>query len=723
MNEISLPEITSKIKKLIKSNNLKEITLLINKGDNLMNSVDADTIQVVEYLNIKSDFSKWNKEFELAASFLEDALKYSKYLDKSEITSHLLIKLANIYQKASDYKSAYRIYKDSYKIFLDMNDGYGVIKSTIAMADVCIIQSNYQKSLELLNKAREYSNSYNEKSLDILILQSIGKNYYSISQYDKALEYYTQCIDLCEEDDFEMMASILSQIADIYDARGDLHLALKNNMDALEIRREIGTNKRAIALSLSSIANIYEKIGELNLAFNTHSEALHIFDEERDVLNMALTYSQIGKILYKQGELLKSLEFLTNSLKMQETIGFKNKGETYNLIGEIFYNQKDFEKAINYQNRAVAAYLELNNNNDIIHPYFSLFMVSISLQDEGLQTSFFELIRNLYHNDPNNMKISVHYQMANAILLKNSGRRVKLGKAEMIFDEIINSTVIDHNLVILASQQKMDMLIDELKTTKRDTEIIDEIISINEKLKVIAINQKSFIIQVESMLLESIITLLQGDLDTTAELLSNALMIAEMKNLSFLVEKIKYKQNLFNKDISFWEKLSVLKISIADKLKFDKVYNFLASSQKILFDPFSTNVTEIPKLIMIMNESGLVYFSYKFDDTDSINEHLVAAFLSAINSFSKDAFVSSSGTHINHIQHQDQTISSKKYNNMLYYYSYESIANNVGKKLDNFIEYFNTKVKDYNILIKKALPTSIAVDNEQLEEIKNIFIE
>lgn len=720
----TLSDITKSIKNLINTNDNKRILEFITEGDILVNTGNCDTMEMVEYWNVKADFHNNNKDFENAALNYESALNIVSSLNKSNILALLLVKYASTMRRASKYKEAYDAFKKARSLFTELNDGFGLIRTTLAMGEICNIQGNFELSIKLLEEALDFETMNSDTNLQASIFQGLGKSYFLISDFDSAMSYYNKCAELISFDNINMRSLLESQIGEIYSSQGDLHTALSHQMRALQMRQELKDKDRSIALSQMSIGNIYEKMGELNLSYENYIIALKIFEKEKDELNIAKSYANLGKVLYKQGELIKSLEFLTDSLRLQEKMGLKaNSGEIYNLIGEIYYNQKSFEKAINYQNRAVASYLEMNNSTTIIYPYFSLLMVSLALNDNGLQTSFFQLIEGLYREHPDNQLIEVHFKMADAMLMKNSGRRMKIGKAEIIFDEIIHSTIIDHKLVILASQQKCDLLIDELKTTTIEEEIIDEIISINEKLKVIAMNQKSYILSVETMLLESILSLLQGDLDYTEELLDNAQLMAEEKNLSFLVEKINFRKNIFQRDYDDWEKISGIKMSIRDKLKFKKVANFLESSQKILFDPFTSSVTEHPTLIMIMNKSGLVYFSFKFDVEDEINEHLIAAFLSAMNSFSQDAFTSGSGTYLNQISYQNRTITSKKHNDLLYYYIYTSIALNPGKKLEQLIEYFDTSVPEFHEIIEKNLPTTVAVTVEQLEEIKAIFLE
>ncbi len=92
-------------------------------------------------------------------------------------------------------------------------------------------------------------------------------------------------------------------------------------------------------------------------------------------------------------------------------------------------------------------------------------------------------------------------------------------------------------------------------------------------------------------------------------------------------------------------------------------------------------------LILISDESGLPIYAKHFLNKDEAkpNEALVSGFLSAINSFVKEAFKVKGS--IEHIKHEDYALAFKKQESVLFCYVYDGHAHSASQKLNRFISY------------------------------------
>lgn len=682
--------------------------------------IDPATKENIELIENNAIISNSFKEFYNAIEGLKKALEISDSIHWYQKSASLLMQIGESNLLQSDYWAALYYFEKCFDVNLQIPYVEAIAHICHKISEIFITLGDLDEGIDCLNTTIIFLIKYNLTDNISEIYHTLGFAHFHKGMNDEAMNYYANSLELCGEDDGELVSKILGEMADIYLATGDLHGALKNHTEALELRKELG-NKRHIGESISSIALIYERMGEFNLALETQDEALALFKEEKAERDIANTYSNFGNIYFKQGELDKSLDFLFKSLEFQEGIGDRlNIGKTLNFIGEIYYNKKEFTTAIDYQSRSMLAFNAIQDQINTIKPLYGLLLIGLAIHDVILQETMLGKINNLYLNFPNNKNIEIYAKMSKALLLKKSKRRKTLGQAETILDEILSSALVDHKLTIFAMQQKCDLLLDELKTTTRESEVLNEIDEILDKLKIIAENQNSYKIQVETMIIEAMLSLLRGDIDLTKDLFSRAQEISSLKKLSFLTQIILEKRELFEKDIEEWEKLSSLDISLQDKLRFSKVFGLLESTQKELFDPYANEKKETPISILVINDGGLVFFSFKFDENRDVKDHLIAAFLSAINSFSQDVFVSTG--FIQSIKHSDYTISMKQYQNLSFYYIYLDEAPKALAKLDAFIDLFKNSIPNLHELARSPVLPEISVNDDQADEIRKIFI-
>lgn len=682
--------------------------------------IASATKENIELIENNAIISNTIKEFDTAIEGLKKALVISDSIHWYQKSATLLMQIGESNLLQSDYWAALYYFEKCFDVNLQINNVEAIAHICQKISEIFITLGDLDEGIDCLNTTILFLIKYNLTHNISEIYQTLGFAHFHKGMNDEALNYYANSLELCGEDDGELVSKILGEMADIYLGTGDLHGALKNHTEALELRKELG-NKRHIGESISSIALIYERMGEFNLALETQDEALALFKEEKAEHDIANAYSNFGNIYFKQGELDKSLDYLLKSLEFQEGIGDRlNIGKTLNFIGEIYYNKKEFTAAIDYQSRSMLAFNAIQDQINTIKPLYGLLLIGLAKPDVVLQESMLGKINKLYSNFPNNKNIEIYAKMSKALIMKKSKRRKTLGEAELILDDILSSALVDHKLTIFAMQQKCDLLLDELKTTTYESEVLNEIDEILDKLKIIAENQNSYKIQVETKIIEAMLSLLRGDIDLTKDLFTEAEEISTLKNLSFLTQIILEKRAIFEKDIEEWEKLSSLDISMQDKLRFSKVFGLLESTQKELFDPYSDEKKEIPISILVINDGGLVFFSFKFDEGREVKDHLIAAFLSAINSFSQDVFVSTG--FIQSINHSDYTISMKQYKNLSFYYIYMNEAPKAIVKLDNFIDLFKKSIPNLDELSQSPVLPEISVSVEQADEIRNLFI-
>jgi len=111
-------------------------------------------------------------------------------------------------------------------------------------------------------------------------LMGIGNVYSSKGDYDLALKYYEQSLEIQKAlfgDRHPDVATSLNNIGFVYSKKGDYDLALKYYEQWLEIRKALfGDRHPDVASSLNKIGNVYSDKGDYDLALKYYEQSLEI---------------------------------------------------------------------------------------------------------------------------------------------------------------------------------------------------------------------------------------------------------------------------------------------------------------------------------------------------------------------------------------------------------------------------------------------------------------
>lgn len=200
-----------------------------------------------------------------------------------------------------------------------------------------------QKSLAMC-KTAEYEQGAVEA------MRNIGISYYLKGDYNQALSYYFDALEIAEKIRYKKgVGRLYNNIASIYSNQGKYPEALENHFKALKIREEIG-DKQGIAASLNNIASVYSNEGKYDEALKIHLKSLKQKEEIGDKQGIAYSFSNIAGVYSNQKKYSESLESHFKSLKIREEIGDKHGiAWSLNNIANIYSEQgKNVESIENY---------------------------------------------------------------------------------------------------------------------------------------------------------------------------------------------------------------------------------------------------------------------------------------------------------------------------------------------------------------------------------------
>ncbi len=227
-------------------------------------------------------------------------------------------------------------------------------------------EEKYERSTFHYSEALKVAIAVNNKKQQADCLYGIGYTHQRRNNYQEALDYFHQNINLSNEYPDEIddanMARVYTQISSIYQVLGDYKKAFDNQMQSLLIC-EKNNNLSGIANGQYNLGTIFFYQNQFGRAREHYEKAKTICDELKDERLIYSCLAALGSVNEKLGESEKSLEYNKNSLKLAIKLNYKT-GVAY-AKGNIAVNYlklNDFAKAEKYLMEAIKLKLDLEDS-------------------------------------------------------------------------------------------------------------------------------------------------------------------------------------------------------------------------------------------------------------------------------------------------------------------------------------------------------------------------
>ncbi|MFX1248677.1 MAG: tetratricopeptide repeat protein [Promethearchaeota archaeon] len=569
----------------------------------------------------------------------------------------------------------------------------------------------------------EVSLSIREKLKDLYakadILNNMGIIHASKGEFDSALDYLQKSLVIYE--DLRMKQPIIklfNNIGLIYSYKGELDKSLEYYQKSLDLSEKF-ENKQISATLMLNIGQIYLNKGELDLALDYNQRSLALYEELESTYELAICLNNIGGIFERKGELTQALEVYTRSLNMFEKIQDNSSiAVSLNNIGNVYRTRGEANKAISYYKRSLEFFEETGNNLEASAALLNLILVTVYLENVGDPHPYLEKLQEI-DNKEENKAINQIYRLAKAIVLRTSARVVKQAEAQQIFQQIAEEEIILHEHTVDAMLNLCDMLILELRTSGNE-EVLKEITGILQKLQTIAENQHSYSLLVDTYMLKSKMALLELDLDSARQLLSDAQQIAEEKGLQNLAMMISGEYDTLMDQLGKWTDLIDQNVSMIEMLELTELEGMV---QRIIRKKAETPEfsEEEPALFLILTETGTLKFSKQFAPEGALDDKVIGDLLTAINNFIQETFAATGS--IERIKHKEHTLLLKPMDPLLCCYVFKGQSYSALRKLDTFIDKIKSSRSLWRLLnspvkSEKLLP----VEKEMEDIISKIFL-
>ena len=428
---------------------------------------------------------------------------------------------------------------------------------------------------KLLITKRENNNQYElAESLNL-----IGIAYNAKGEYQSANDYFQESLSIFEKfDNKKATSKILNNLGMNYWRLGNLPKALTFFQKTLLLAEEM-ENLTHIAIARLNIGLIYVNQGELNFALESFQKSMIISKEigQKRALSSCLT--NMGLIYQARGDFEQALRYYQESLVLSQELGNKHDmALCYNNIGEIYHSMGKIEEALDQIKKSLTFFREIGATPDITLPLFNLVELSLYSGLPQKAQSYLQQLQEISIKEENNI-ISRRYRLAKALVLKNS-RRVKVRiQSSDILEKLISEEIIDHALTIRAMFELSELLIDELRAYGEE-EVFYEVKELIQRLDEIANRQNSYSLIIDTAILQSRLSMVEGDLNASQKFLDRAELIAKEKEIHHLAKEIQKEKEHLKSQYKKWEYLIQSNAPFGSRLEQAQLAEYIYAAKK-----------------------------------------------------------------------------------------------------------------------------------------------
>lgn len=269
------------------------------------------------------------------------------------------------------------------------NSRLSLIYRTLGMTSIKLFK--LKEAEKYLTKALEITPKTNKRVIS-LIYDSLGDTFTRMTMNEKGREFYKKALKIRKDMSLSTgVSETLNKIGVNYYFSGDYEKALKYVGESLNLREEKKEKKGAVASSLNNLCLAHYQKGELKEALTYGLRSLELFKESNVVENQGMVYNNLGLVYFEMSLFSEALECQFKALELKEK--FANKAviaNTLSNIGIIFTRLFNLEKALEYSNKALEYRKAAGDLRGIANSYNDIGRIYDKMNDFDKAISFLE---------------------------------------------------------------------------------------------------------------------------------------------------------------------------------------------------------------------------------------------------------------------------------------------------------------------------------------------
>lgn len=313
------------------------------------------------------------------------------------------------------------------------------------------------------------------------------------------------------------------------------------------------------------------------------------------------------------------------------------------------------------------------------------------------------------------------YHLAKAVFLKTKTDDDCWNEATLLLEEVADEELVYLELNGLVIFHLCDVYLKKIQTSN-DLDAFGKLKNRIQELAEMAREQKSVILLVQSLLLQSKLELIDLDIEKSQSLLGKAQSIAEEKGLIKLAKVVSNEFDILLDQLSTWEDMSTYLPSLEERFEFTHIENYLNKMMRdYIIHESIVDEKEAPAFFLLLNKEGGILFSEIFNEV-SLEGELLKEILSAINRSNTEAMMSFET--IKRVKYRNYTVLINIQEDIFLVYAFIGKSYYALQKLNSLIKEFRIFTSEWHEFfgkLKDKKELSYSDRNQLSEYLESVF--
>ena len=356
----------------------KALTLASGKKNNSKLSLIYKTLGTIYLKQFKIDKAEEN---------FSKALKLTPEKNK-RVISFLYDSMGDVFTKSSRTKEGLNYYEKALEIRKELEFWKGISETLNKIGVNYYYQSDYENAIKFVSESLNIREERKEKREAVAsCLNNLCLAYLHKGNYPEALDNGNRALKLFEEaGNVESQGLIYNNLGLIYFEMSFFTEALECQFKALKIKEQT-SNKAILANTLNNISMIFSRLFNLEKAREYAEKAMELRKEINDARGIASSYNELGRIFDKMNDFDKAIEYFSESIKMKRELNIQSGlGQSLENLGMIYLKQKKYEESGKCLIEAKRIYEELGEQKAVtgIYRNISSLFIQVGKYEEAL---------------------------------------------------------------------------------------------------------------------------------------------------------------------------------------------------------------------------------------------------------------------------------------------------------------------------------------------------
>jgi tetratricopeptide (TPR) repeat protein len=248
----------------------------------------------------------------------------------------------------------------------------------VALGVMASKRGAWNEALEYYSKSNQIIATTDKESKVLFadIAGNTGSIFLQTGRWEEATEHYQRALDAFEQiGDHEHMADALDNLglASLY--KGETNEAIATLERALALRQRLKEEGKGVTLAAtySNLGNVYTRRGQLREAAESFQKALEWSRTEENPYSIARTLSSLALVYSKAGHFTEALKTYEASLAISKRLDdVSGRALTYLNMGLIHEQARDYDRAEALYNRGLIICDQLGDLNGMAQAYGNL---------------------------------------------------------------------------------------------------------------------------------------------------------------------------------------------------------------------------------------------------------------------------------------------------------------------------------------------------------------